>query len=83
MNNALLRLIECVDRRRENGIAGQAGAVEVGLELIRTIWFATFGLALLGGLFATKVVFAPPSDRYAVVDLPLAAENGSALRYIE
>lgn len=55
----------------------------MGLELIRTIWFATFGLALLGGLFATKVVFAPPSDRYAVVDLPLAAENGSALRYIE
>jgi hypothetical protein len=76
-------LIECVDRRGENGIAGHAGVVEVGLELIRTIWFATFGLALLGGLFATKVVFAPPSDRSAVASLPAAAENGSALRYVE
>ena len=35
----------------------------MGFELIRTIWIATFGLALLNGLFATKVAFAPPSDR--------------------
>ena len=55
----------------------------MGLELIRTIWFATFSLALLGGLFATKVVFALPSDRSAVANLPAAAENGSALRYVE
>jgi hypothetical protein len=55
----------------------------VGLELIRTIWFATLGLALLGGLFATKVVFAPPSDRSVVANHAVAAENGSALRYVE
>ena len=55
----------------------------MGFELIRTIWIATFGLALLNGLFATKVAFAPPSDRVAVASLPVAAENGSTLRYVE
>jgi len=55
----------------------------VGFELIRTIWIATFGLALLNGLFATKVAFAPPSDRSMVADFPLAAANGSASRYVE
>jgi hypothetical protein len=59
------------------------GVVEVGLELIRTIWFATFGLALLGGLFVTKVVFAPPSDRSVVASHAVAAENGFTLRYVE
>ncbi|MDE2332425.1 MAG: hypothetical protein KGK16_16815 [Bradyrhizobium sp.] len=50
--------------------------------MIRTIWLATFSLALLGALFVTKVVFAPLSGRPAVADLPSAADNGSASRYI-
>ena len=56
----------------------------MGLELIRTIWFATFGLALLGGLFATKVVFAPPSDRSAVASHPggCGERLGSPIRRI-
>jgi hypothetical protein len=31
--------------------------------VIRTIWFASFGLALVGGLFATKVMSAPIAER--------------------
>jgi hypothetical protein len=35
---------------------------------IRTVWFASLGLALLGGLIATKIVSAPVSERPAIVD---------------
>jgi hypothetical protein len=34
--------------------------------VIRTIWFASFDLALVGGLFATKVMSAPIAERPAV-----------------
>jgi hypothetical protein len=52
----------------------------VGIEFIRTIWFATFGLALLGGLFTTHVVFAPSADRSAAAELQLAAGGRSPSR---
>jgi hypothetical protein len=34
--------------------------------VIRTIWFASFGVALVGGLFATKVMSAPIAERPAI-----------------
>jgi hypothetical protein len=52
----------------------------VGIGFTRTIWFATFGLALLGGLFTTNLVFAPSADRSAVAELQLAAGNRSPSR---
>ena len=38
--------------------------------MIRTVWLASFGLALLGGLFATKVVSAPVPERLTVAGGP-------------
>jgi len=36
--------------------------------VIRTIWFASFGLALLGGLLVAKVISAQVSQRPAELD---------------
>jgi hypothetical protein len=38
--------------------------------VIRTIWFASFGIALVGGLVATKVMSAPIAERPAVAGGP-------------
>jgi len=35
-------------------------------DVIRTIWLASFGLALVGGLFATKVMSTPIAERPTV-----------------
>jgi hypothetical protein len=38
--------------------------------VIRTIWFASFGLALVGGLFATQVMSSPIAERPTVASGP-------------
>ena len=40
--------------------------------MTRTIWLASFGLALIGGLFATKVMSGPIAERPAVAGGPSA-----------
>lgn len=42
--------------------------------MIRTIWFASFGLALLGGLFVAKVISVHVSQRPAGLDRTVAPE---------
>jgi hypothetical protein len=39
-----------------------------GSRLIRTVWIAAFGLAVLGGLFATRVTASMPSTDETVLD---------------
>jgi hypothetical protein len=56
VSNALLRLIETAGHSREGGNHGSPRRSKAGCET--TIWFASLGLALVGGLFATKVVSA-------------------------
>jgi hypothetical protein len=43
--------------------ATPAETIEVGSHMIRTIWFASLGLALVVGLLAAKVVSAPITER--------------------
>ena len=68
VSNALLRLIEAAGRGRDDWPPEDTRS---GVrDLIRTIWLASFGLALLDGLFATKVVSAPIPERPTVAGGP-------------
>ncbi len=73
-------MIETAGRGREGEKLRQPETPEVGCVVIRTIWFASFGLALVGGLFATKVVSATIPERPAVASDP-AAPGIAPLRY--
>jgi hypothetical protein len=65
-------LIETAGRGREDG-KSKAETLERGVRnVIRTIWFASFGVALVGGLFATKVVSATVLERPVVAGDPAA-----------
>jgi hypothetical protein len=65
VSNALLRLIEIAGSDCEMSVP-VARDTRIGVrDLIRTIWLASFGLALIGGLFATKIASAPVSERPA------------------
>ena len=57
--------------------AAQGGARSGVRDVIRTIWFASVGLALVGGLFAMKVVSTRISERQAIAGAPTAP--GTAL----
>ena len=73
VSNALLRLIEPADCGREDEKSRQPETLEVGVrDVIRTIWLASFGLALVGGLFATKVMPAPLAEGPTVAGGPAA-----------
>jgi hypothetical protein len=55
-------------------IAGSANCSKGDRDVIRTVWFASFSLALLGGLFVAKVISAHVSQRPAGLNRTAAPE---------
>jgi hypothetical protein len=82
VSNALLRLIEIAGLGCEDGIPA-AETLEVGSRLDQNNLLASFALALLGGLFATKVVSAPIPERPYNSRRRNRPGNSSASRHID